>query len=157
LRWLARWWPAILWAVFISALSTAGFSSERTGRFLIPPLHWLFPRASYDTLLLIHHLIRKIGHFSEYFVLSVFILRGIRAGRREAHLAWALIAIAVIASYAAFDEWHQSSVPGRELELSDILLDTSAGVAAQAIAALVLLRGRGPELHAAKHEISSPK
>ena len=89
-----------------------------------------------------HQFVRKCGHFSEYFILSLLILRGIRAGRREAHVAWALAAIALVAGYAALDEFHQSFVPGRGgLEISDVLLDTTGGAAAQAIAALLVLWG----------------
>lgn len=86
-----------------------------------------------------HHVIRKCGHFVEYFVLSLLILRGIRGGRREMRLAWILAAIVLVAGYASLDEFHQSFVPGRTPAVSDVLLDTTGGAAAQAIAALVLL------------------
>ncbi len=139
-------------------MSTAGFSSEHTSRYIIPLLHWLFPHASRNTLLLLHHLLRKGGHVGEYFVLSVFLLRGIRAGRREAHLIWALLVIAIVAGYAALDEWHQSWTPGRGgLELSDILLDTTAGAGGQVIAALAVLALRKRDQPAARQEMFSAK
>jgi VanZ family protein len=141
-RWLARWWPALVWAVAIFSFSTGAFSAKNTSRFIIPVFHWIFPHASHAALLAMHHFVRKCGHFTEYFVLSLLILRGIRAGRRETRLAWALAAIALVAGYAAFDEFHQSFVPGRGgLEFSDVLLDTIGGAAAQAIAALLVLWG----------------
>jgi len=100
----------------------------------------MFPHASRESLLAVHHFLRKCGHFTEYFVLSLLILRGFRAGRREANLTGALAAIALVAGYAVLDELHQSLVPGRGgLELDDILLDTAGGAAAQAVAALLLL------------------
>ena len=83
-------------------------------------------------------MIRKCAHFVEYFTLSLLVLRGIRAGRRETHLGWALIAIGIVAGYAALDELHQSFVPGREAAVSDLLLDTAGGVAAQLVAALFM-------------------
>jgi len=92
-RWLARWWPALAWAVVISLFSTGTFTSENTGRIIIPLLHWLFPSLPPETLALLHHIIRKCGHFTEYFVLSLLILRGIRAGRHGTRLAWAAVAI----------------------------------------------------------------
>ena len=141
-RWLARWWPALVWAVAIFSFSTGAFSAGNTSRIIIPVLHWIFPHASHAALLAMHHFIRKCGHFTEYFILSLLILRGIRAGRRETHLAWAFAAIALVAGYAAVDEFHQSFVPGRGgLEFSDVLLDTIGGAAAQAIAALLVLWG----------------
>ncbi len=101
------------------------------------------------TLFRIHHLIRKCAHFTEYFILSLLILRGIRGERRETHLRWALIAVIVVAAYAALDEIHQIFVPGRTAAVTDVLLDTSGGIAAQVVAALFALwyhvRGQRPE------------
>lgn len=88
-----------------------------------------------------HHYIRKTGHFVEYFVFSILILRAIRAGRGNTRLTWALAAILIVAGYAALDEFHQSFVPGRTPAVRDVLIDTSGGAAAQIIAALVLLWG----------------
>jgi VanZ family protein len=138
MRWLRLWWPALVWAVVISAFSTGAFSSEHTSRVIIPILRWLLPHAAPETLSELHHLIRKCAHFVEYFTLSLLVLRGIRAGRRETHLGWALTAIGIVAGYAAIDELHQSFVPGREAAASDVLLDTAGGVAAQLVAALFL-------------------
>ena len=149
MRWLARWWPALAWAVVISLFSTGTFTSENTGRIIIPLLHWLFPSLPPETLALLHHIIRKCGHFTEYFVLSLLILQGIRAGRHGTRLAWAAVAILLVAGYAALDEFHQSFVPGRTAAVSDVLLDTTGGITAQAVAALAALwfhvRERGEE------------
>jgi VanZ family protein len=126
----------------IFSFSTGAFSAEHTSRIILPILHWIFPHASRASLFAMHQFIRKCGHFTEYFILSWLILRGFRAGRKEAHLAWAVTAVALVAGYAALDELHQSFVPGRGgLEISDVLLDTTGGAAAQAIAALLALWG----------------
>lgn len=141
MRWLARWWPALAWAVVISLFSTGAFSSTHTSRIIVPLLHWLFPHASRMGLLKIHHLIRKCGHFLEYFVFSALILRGMRGGKRETHLRWALAAITLVALYAVADEFHQSFVPGRGgMEIEDVGIDTAAGIAAQALLGLLVLR-----------------
>lgn len=86
-----------------------------------------------------HHYARKTAHFAEYFVFSLLILRAIRAGRQTTRLTWALAAIAIVAGYAAMDEFHQSFVPGRMPLISDVLLDTTGGTAAQLAAAFALL------------------
>lgn len=125
----------------ISVLSTGTFTSDNTASVFIPILHWLLPKASYPTLFTIHHYIRKSAHFVEYFIFSLLILRAIRGGRRNTRLAWALAAICIVAGYAALDEFHQSFVPGRTPAVADVLLDTTGGTAAQAIAGLVLLWG----------------
>jgi VanZ family protein len=117
------------------------FTAEQTSKVLIPILHWLLPKAPYQTLLVMHHYIRKTAHFVEYFVFSLLILRAIRAGRPDTRFTWALVAVIMVAAYAALDEFHQSFVPGRTPLLTDVLLDTSGGVVAQILAALVLLWG----------------
>jgi len=138
-RWLKRWWPALAWAVVISGFSTSVFTAEHTSRIIIPILHWLFPHAATQTLAWMHHIIRKCAHFTEYFILSLLILRGIRGERRETHLRWALVAIIVVAGYASLDELHQAFVPGRTAAVTDVLLDTTGGIAAQVVAALFAL------------------
>jgi VanZ family protein len=139
MRWLERWWPALLWAIVISTFSTGVFTSDNTSRIIVPILRWFFPYASQETLFLIHHFIRKMGHVTEYFVLSLLILRAIRAGKPGTHLGWALAAIAIVACYAALDEFHQSFVPGRTAAISDVLIDTAGGIGAQIVVALVVL------------------
>jgi VanZ family protein len=139
--WLEKWWPALTWAVCISIFSTHAFTNDNTARFFIPILHWLFPKATLATLLEMHHYIRKTAHFVEYFILSLLVLRAIRGGRHTTRLAWALAAIGIVAGYASLDEFHQSFVPGRTPAVTDVLLDTTGGIAAQAIAALVFLWG----------------
>lgn len=141
MRRLKQWWPALIWAVLISTFSTGAFTSDNTSRIIIPILHWLLPRTPIETLQVIHFAIRKCAHFTEYFVLSLLILRGIRAGRKETRLAWALLAILVVALYASLDELHQAFVPGRTAAVGDVLIDTSGGAAAQLIAALMVLWG----------------
>jgi VanZ family protein len=139
MRWLRQWWPALVWALLISTLSTGAFTSENTSRIIVPILHWLLPHTPMSTLLQIHFVIRKCMHFAEYFIFSLLVLRGIRAGRKENHLAWALFAIALVFAYASLDEWHQRFVPGRTSSFRDVLIDTSGGTAAQLIAALLVL------------------
>jgi VanZ family protein len=141
MRWLKQWWPALAWGILISTFSTGAFTSEHTSRIILPVLRWLFPHAPMDTLELIHHLIRKCMHFMEYFIFSLLVLRGIRAGRKENHIAWALLAVVVVAAYASLDEFHQSFVPGRTPAVWDVVIDTTGGVAAQLTAALFVLWG----------------
>jgi len=160
--WLKRWWPALVWAVVISGLSTGSFTSENTSHYIVPFLHWLLPDASPRTLEILHHVIRKCAHFTEYFILSLLILRGIRAGEKGWHLRWALVTVLIVAGYAALDEYHQSFVPGRGPAVADVLLDASGGIAAQLVASLVVLLGgvrqqrRELEAAAFQSKISSP-
>jgi VanZ family protein len=92
-----------------------------------------------ETLSLIHHVIRKSAHFTEYFILSLLLLHALRAGTRDFGVRWALIVIFIVAGYAALDEFHQSFVPGRGAAVTDVMLDTSGGAAAQLLVALLVL------------------
>jgi VanZ family protein len=139
MNWSSKWLPVLVWATLISLFSTGAFTAENTGHVIIPILHWLFPSISPDGLAEIHFLIRKSAHFTEYFILSLLILRGIRAGRKETHLVWAAIALLAVACYAALDEFHQSFVPGRTAAVTDVMIDTTGGAVAQLVAGGALL------------------
>lgn len=141
MQWLRRWWPALVWAGAISLFSTGAFTAENTSRIILPILHWLFPHAADATLFQVHHYIRKSAHFTEYFILSLLVLRAIRAGRPGTRFAWALLVVAIVICYASLDEFHQRFVPGRTAAVGDVLIDTSGGIAAQVVVALVILLG----------------
>jgi VanZ family protein len=144
-EWLKRWWPALVWALVISGFSTGAFTSENTSRIIIPILRWLMPHTPMATLEHVHHLIRKCAHFTEYFVLSLLVLRGIRAGRPGTRLAWALLVVAIVMCYASLDEFHQRFVPGRTAAVSDVMLDTVGGATAQLIVGLIEVIHHGRE------------
>ena len=128
-----NWLPAIAWAGMISSLSTDTFSSEHTSRFIIPVLRWLFPHWSNDALELMHGIIRKSAHVTEYFIFSIFLLRALRGKNREWTLRWAVWAVVIAAGYAALDEFHQSFVPTRTASPWDALIDTVGASAAQVV------------------------
>ena len=128
-----NWIQPIAWACVISILSTDDFSSEHTSRFIMPVLRWLFPRASVQTLELMHFVIRKTAHFTEYFIFSILIVHGLRGKDRGWKLRWAIWAVAIAAGYAALDEFHQSFVPSRTASPWDSLLDTVGASAGQIV------------------------
>ncbi len=131
LRRLAPWVPALLWAILISAASTDSFSAAHTSRFILPALHWLFPSARAEALDEVHFLIRKSGHFTEYFLFSLFLMRGVRGKEHGWKLRWAIWALLIAAGYSALDEFHQSFVPSRGPSAWDSLLDTASAAAGQ--------------------------
>jgi len=128
-----NWLPAIAWACLISTLSTDVFSSEHTSVFILPVLHWLFPHAGAETLELLHGVIRKSAHLTEYFLFSIFLLHGLRGKDRGWKLRWAIWAVVIAAGYAALDEFHQSFVPSRTASPWDALLDTVGASAGQIV------------------------
>jgi VanZ family protein len=156
-EWLKRWWPALAWALAISLFSTGAFTADNTSRIIVPFLHWIFPRASHARLEHFHFLVRKCAHFTEYFILSLLVLRGIRAGRPGTRFAWALLVVAIVLAYASLDEYHQSFVPGRTAAVRDVLIDTTGGAAAQLIVGLVELIGHSRARRSAELPSASPE
>ena len=133
---LLRWGPVLAWAALIWIFSTSTFTSENTGRIIEPIFRWLLPHASPETISLLHAIVRKCGHLTEYFIFSLLVLRSLHAGRSGQTLKWALVTIGIVAAYASTDEFHQSFVPGRTAAVSDVLIDTTGGAIAQALVAL---------------------
>lgn len=125
------WLEVIAWACLISVLSTDPFSSQHTSKFLIPLLHWLFPHAGPGTLELMHTIVRKMAHLTEYFILGVLLLRGLRGQNRGWQPRWAIWAVIIAAGYASLDEFHQVFVPSRHASPWDALLDTVGASVAQ--------------------------
>jgi VanZ family protein len=123
--------PAVAWACLISFFSTDVFSSDHTSRFIIPVLHLLIPQASAETLELMHVLIRKSAHLTEYFIFSILLTRALRGQERGWKLRWAIWAVVLAAGYASLDEFHQSFVPSRTASPWDALLDTLGASAGQ--------------------------
>ena len=104
-RRLALWGPVALWAgllFFASSRSDVG----PVGR--IPD--WL-------------------THGASYLVLAALLLRALTAGAgRRFTLGAALLAVAVASLYGVSDEWHQSFVPGRTADITDLRADATGAI-----------------------------
>ena len=134
---LKAWIAAILWLIVIAIESSALLSASNASRILYPLLHFLFGldwlRFEYW-----HFYIRKAGHVVGYAILSILLFRAWRATLPAMSDVkwtprWATIAILGTALVASLDEWHQSFIPSRTGAVSDVVLDTCASVAAQAL------------------------
>lgn len=123
--WLRAWWPAMLWACFIFAMSTDPFSAEHTAFVFEPILRWLIPSLTAHQFEVIHSCIRKSAHFTEYFLLCLLIYRGVRGGRAGWRWTWALAAFSIAAGYSALDEIHQAFVASRHASPYDSMIDST--------------------------------
>ena len=136
------WIAAGLWMLLIAIESTDMLSAEHTSRFLYPLLHFLMGM-DLARFAVVHHYIRKVGHFVGYFTLSFFLFRAWRAtlhlpwAPRWA-LRWAAIAFTMSALVASLDEWHQTFIPSRTGLFSDVVLDSCAALTAQVLIFLFL-------------------
>jgi VanZ family protein len=131
----------VAWALVIFFASTSWGSGEHTGAFLMPLLRWLFPSADYATLEAMHLVLRKIGHFAEYLVLGLLLLRALRADAPWS-ARYALLATALATLYAASDEIHQCFVAGRVAAVGDVLIDTAGAATGQVLVAVRRLLAR---------------
>jgi VanZ family protein len=118
-RAVKRWGPLVLWVAFIFLASSI---SDMPGGYNN------FPEGT-----------DKVVHFIEYFVLSLFLYRGIKdktIGNR-----WLLLASIVVIGFvvACLDELYQYFVPGRDSSIMDLAADF-AGIFS---GALLVLYGRG--------------
>jgi VanZ family protein len=124
---LRNWFPVFLWASLIFFFSTDIFSSANTAGAFEPILQQIFPQLTADHIERIHAVIRKLGHFTEYFVFGALVWRASHnaAATRIRRLA---LSVAITVIYAVSDEWHQSFVPSRTASLVDVLIDSIGGI-----------------------------
>ena len=121
---IKHWWPVIVWMSLIFFFSTDLFSGTNTTSFLQPILSSLLPDVSADQIETIHLIVRKLGHWGEYFILAILNIRGLHAELpAQSRIRRAASAIAIAAIYAASDEWHQSFVPSRSASVVDVVID----------------------------------
>ena len=126
---LQRWIPVILWAGLIFYFSTESFSFSNTEGFFSDWLLWFLPEISPAQFMALHLVSRKGGHWFEYFILAILLMRAQRSGN-ESEFAMPTIArtLALVLAYAASDEYHQSWVPERTASAVDVAIDTFGGV-----------------------------
>jgi len=129
------------------------FSAHDTQGMLYSLLTRLFGEINLYSFLVFHFYLRKAGHAIGYGMLALLLLRALKATLHHSRgwivrvgiLAW--VGTAIIAS---LDEWHQSFIPSRTGAVSDVLLDTAAGLICLAMALLWVRRSdrAGPDSNA---------
>ena len=134
---LKAWIALILWLIVIAIESTTYLSAQHTSRILYPVMHFLFgiDEAGFEPY---HFFLRKTGHVFGYGMLSFLAFRAWRetlpaTGNPRWTLRWSGIAVLMTALVASLDEWHQTFIPTRTGRRQDVVLDTCAGIAVQAI------------------------
>jgi VanZ family protein len=126
---LRTWLPVLAFSMVFAAESTSYFGADRTSAPLQRVVEAIF---GYDVCVhrnLIHGLIRKTGHFMGYGMFSLICfracwieLRGV-ASRLSRQLGAHGLAILATLLVASADEFHQSFLPNRSGQFSDVMLD----------------------------------
>ena len=138
------WLLVILWMGLIFSFSgqtaevSGEISSSTTAKIIAqiyPGFDSLSPDEQAEIIDTAEHLVRKIAHLCEYFILSALLVFALLF---NVFLPTnrAILAVLISLVYAATDEIHQLFVSGRACRLSDILIDTCG---AAIFAALYLL------------------
>ena len=107
-------------------------SSSQSGGILnmfinifIPSYKSMTQAAQQNLYHVLHTVIRKIGHFTEYLLLGAALTFHIKVICKELNkrfFFWVPLLVGVL--YAASDELHQFFVPGRAMRLYDVAIDS---------------------------------
>jgi VanZ family protein len=143
---LKKWIAAILWIGVICIESTDLMSSNNTGSFIYSLLVPVFGHIDPMWFGEFHAVLRKVGHFVGYGILSFLLFRAWRATLKADRptrwtWVWALVSFLMTALVASLDEWHQTFLPSRTGTYKDVLLDSAAALCVQ-VALFVLLSNR---------------
>jgi VanZ family protein len=136
--WISAWLPVVIGIAIIVLESTEYFGANHTSG----PLRWIvqsiFGPVTDARWQIIHHLIRKSGHFLGYGTIGLTWLRAWRMTYPElpflVHAALALLGTGLLASW---DEWHQSFLPNRGSSVWDVLLDCTGATVMLCLAYIV--------------------
>lgn len=111
----------IIWMILIFTMSSfSSTESNNQSNFIIDIIANIFNINNIDNLNLI---IRKLAHFTEYFILGVLVYNMTYNYNKKT-----FIAIIICVLYAISDEFHQMIVPGRSCQLLDITIDSSGSI-----------------------------
>ena len=151
-RFLKYWLPLLIWLGVIFVGSTSVMSTEHTSRYIVPFLLRLRPGISPGAIWIIHVVVRKCAHITEYTVLALLLwraLRSISSLRTKTSIVFGAVLLGC-AVCAVSDEFHQTFVKSRTASVPDVLLDIAGALLGLLIAAS--FAWRHPEkLRAAAH------
>jgi VanZ family protein len=149
-RLIRTWWPVVVMIAVIFLESTPSFGSDHTSGPLRMIYQALFGHVTDDRWEIIHHYIRKTGHFVGYGLVGLSWLRAWRITRLDWRFrTCALFAMIATALIASADEFHQSFLPNRTSSPWDVLIDCSGALGMLLIARAVIRLRRPRRLAAA--------
>ncbi len=126
------WIPVLFGLCVICFESTPLMGGNRTGRWLTEIWPSILGQANTPFFGEVHHILRKIGHFTGYGTLgllfrkawyrSVRLYLGLLGSRLM--VGASALAVSCVFLVGCMDEWHQSLIPGRTSTQTDVLIDT---------------------------------
>lgn len=123
---LISWGLVVVWmgVIFYFSSQVSEDSSELSSgvtQLIVDMIHVILPNSeiNLDTFSFI---IRKLAHFTEYFILAVLVMNAL--GSSGMHRKHIFIALLICVLYAVSDEFHQMFVPGRGPSVRDVFIDS---------------------------------
>ena len=125
LRLFLLWLITIVWAGVIYYLSTDTFGPSFSAWLLANILRLLRILVSSHTFHILHILMRKCAHLTEYAIFGLFIYHALEGERPpEWRPRRACVAVLAAALYSLTDEYHQSFEATRTASILDCSIDT---------------------------------
>ena len=125
LRVVLTWAITFAWAGNITFLSTGSFGGSVTGWLLQALLSSLHIHLANPTFVVIHFLLRKLAHLTEYGMFGLFLYHSFTFRQLKSwNTRSAFSAVVVAGLFSLTDEYHQSFVPGRTASIVDCGIDT---------------------------------
>jgi len=132
--WVYVWFPVLLGIVIIALESQEFMGADHTSHPLRMLFQFVFGPIGDARWDLVHHYIRKSGHFVGYGLIGLAWLRAWWFTLPHSRfLPDALLALLGTALIASCDEWHQSYLPNRTGTPKDVLLDCTGAIVLQLI------------------------
>ncbi len=140
----------ILWILLVTCMSTIFFLSSQEAKessglsagFIVSIIRFFDVRDAFseaeinEISIAFHSIVRKGAHFAIYAVLGFLI--ALLFGEYKVYgikqLAYSVVCVAL---YSCSDEFHQSFVPGRSAQLSDVIIDVLGGLSGAVFAILI--------------------
>ena len=137
--WTYVWLPVVLGIAVIALESSEWFGADHTSHPLRQIFEWIFGRVTDARWEVIHHHLRKTGHFIGYGLIGLAWLRAWwMTLPRSRFLPDAFLALAGTALIASCDEWHQAYLPNRTGTPWDVLLDCTGALTLQVLVYIFL-------------------
>lgn len=102
-------------------------SSRHSSTLFEPLLRWLFPHMPQPRVEHVHYVFRKVCHLTEYAILALLVWRALHQSQNNLPTwSWPKVGgtLLLVFLYSSSDEIHQSFVPTRTGQFSDVLIDT---------------------------------
>jgi VanZ family protein len=130
--WISVWCPVALGMIMIAIESQEFMGSNYTAGPLRHFFEKLFGHVSEEDWDIVHHYMRKSGHFLGYGLIGLAWLRAWWKTLPHSHFFQdALLALLGTAAIASCDEWHQTFLPNRTGTPVDVFLDCTGSLVLQ--------------------------